>query len=165
MVCPSVTEAQPRKGAVVSLAAGRDAQFSSVQALWQLQTAHLPRQKPSVAMEGFGSPLLRFAHLGPLSKDQLRRTINFCTCFTSWQFGFLAGVIRVFQETSIRQQLLAGHSAGLNPSSTGAWTLRRRRIKHSIYTCMDTCALEKWHLLSMKDQAAWKIHLLKYLMY
>lgn len=72
-----------------------------------------------VAMEGFVSLLLRFAHLGPFSKDQLRRTINFCTCFTSWQFGFLAGVIRVFQETSICQQLLTGHSAGLNPSSTG----------------------------------------------
>lgn len=95
-----------------------------------------------VAMEGFSSPLLRFTHLGPFSKDQLRRTINFCTCFTSWQFGFLAGAIRVFQETSICQQLLAGHSAGLNPSSTGTWTLRRGRIKYSIYTCMDTCALD-----------------------
>lgn len=152
--CPSVTETLPRRGALISLVAGRDAQFSSVQALWKLQ---LPWQftapnssftqaeisRAFVGMEGFGSPSLRFAHLGPFSKDQLRRTINFCTCFASWQFGLLAGVIRVLQETSIRQQLLAGHSAGLNPSSTSTWTLRRRRIKHSIYTCMDICALEK----------------------
>lgn len=148
---------------VINLAAGRHAQFSSGQALcqlqlpWQLQTFHLPRQKPFVTMESFGSPLLRFAHLGPFSKDQLRRTINFCTGFTSWQFGFLAGVIRVFQETSICQQLLTGHPAGLNPPSTGTWTLRRRRIKFSIFTCMDICAPEKWHLLSMRNQAAWKI--------
>lgn len=42
-------EALPRKGAVIRLAAGRDAQSTSVQlhVPWQLQTAHLPRQKSS----------------------------------------------------------------------------------------------------------------------
>lgn len=95
--------------------------------------------KAHAAMEGFGSPLLGAAYLGPFSYNQLRRTINFCTRFTGWQFRSLAGVIRVFQETPICQQLPAVHLAGLSPPSTSTWTLRGRR-EHSMYTCMDICA-------------------------
>lgn len=91
-----------------------------------------------VAIEGFGSALLGPAHLGPFTYNQLRRTVHFCTWFRSGQFGFPAGVIRVFQETSICQQLLTVHFAGLNPSSTSTGTLRRK--EHNMYTCAHICA-------------------------
>lgn len=75
-----------------------------------------------VAIEGFRAlpppALLGATHLGPFSYNELRRTVNFCTWFSSWQFRFLAGVVGEFQKASVCQQLLTVHFAGLDPSST-----------------------------------------------